>query len=323
MIHRLRRGGPILLVALACACGRSVVGPSDNTAGSPVPLDPVGSYGSVPASLAPTLQFMGSTPGNGGHVTFPYGDFLAHDLSLSFVVTTGADSYLTMEVNLLGANGSVCAQGTSPSAYVGLVRGGRPTPFTLSPFMRAGGGPECAFSETGSFTTYRIQVRARFEGSNPLAWAWTGEMQLARTFTWSGPALSPVETVPTITNLRGCVDLNHYGGPGAPRYDDVQVICDAHEPDGDALTFDIRFESENGCGSDWDCWSDSDTIPRRTVDGPLSDTGERTHSSPAPSVRGTATCTVSDTHGHVVQRSVCVSVRGQPCPVDPCFNATR
>jgi hypothetical protein len=332
MIARLDRVAPaVLTVVLAWACGHgSTAGPSApsaNVGPSPSPtaatntLVRTSAYGAVPASFAPTVMLVSSTPGDGGRVTFAYGDPFAHDLTLSFAVTAGVESYLSLYVEMLSASGRSCAA-ASNQAPDNFVHAGRPATFTLTSFQRQDDGADCAYSAAGSFTTSRLRVQLNFQNPDSPFWGWTGEMQLPRAFTWYGTALSAVETAPTITALGACVKLNQYEGPG-PRWDEMSVICDAHEPDGEALTFDIRFESEAGCGTDWQCWSQSETVGRRNVDQPIRSEGTAMERAPAPPVRGTATCTVTDTHGRIAQRSVCVSVRGKACPEDTCVSAAR
>jgi hypothetical protein len=122
-------------------------------------------------------------------------------------------------------------------------------------------------------------------------------------YTFLAPPLSPEPTAPEVVSLcwRKYPNIDHYEWGARPAAgDDIDYVCTGEDPDGDAVSVSIDYESAAGCLTTDHCWTSTrDSLPRAV---PLSVGHGTVRKSPGGAF--SVTCRMRDSHGFEARRTI-------------------
>jgi hypothetical protein len=248
---------------------------------------------------AATISFLGSKPEPGSAVPTIrcYGNEFCADLEMGFEVSSPVDrSGLLLYAEVLTSDGSSCGEsygtGTVPD-----LRAGRAANVTLHRMELFGGGGCTLFnrSSTAQATAFvEVNLHEEFKAVR--------RQRFEVPYTFVAPPLSAEPTAPEVVKFCWRKTPNdHYAWGAMPAAgDDIDYLCSGEDPDGDAVSMSIDYESTDGCLTADHCWTSTrDNLPR-TV--PVSVIGGATRKSPGGAF--SVTCRMRDSHGFEVEKTI-------------------
>jgi hypothetical protein len=295
---RRRCGWPALgLVAATIGCGGSEPTRVPTPVSTPVAVTTPVPVPTATPTPAATISFLRSTPepGSGVPTIRCYGNEFCADLEASFEVSSPVDrSGLKFDAEVLTSAGSSCGEvyGKIPDLRAGRAAnavlnrwelyGGSGCPL----FTRSSTTQATAFIEVNLHEEFKQVRRARFEVP----------------YTFLAPPLSAEPTAPEVVKFcwrKSPNDHNAWGAMPAAG-DDIEYLCSGEDPDGDAVSVSIDYESADGCLTADHCWTSTrDNLPRAV---PLSVIGGTVRKSPGGAF--SVTCRMRDSHGFEARRTI-------------------
>jgi hypothetical protein len=245
---------------------------------------------------AASISFLGSKPEPGSSIPTIrcYGDEFCADLEMGFEVSSPVDrSSLLFLVELRDSAGNICgdAGGRIPD-----LRAGRAANVTLSRWELYGVSGCTLFTRSSTAqTTALIDTQLR-EGSGTVR-----QERFEVRYTFIAPPLSK-PTAPEVKSFCWRQHPNdHYSWGVTPAAGvNVEYDCIGEDPDGDAVSVSIDYESAAGCLTADHCWTSGYDHPPRAV--PLSIGWGTIRKSPGGAF--SVTCRMRDSHGFDVERTI-------------------